>query len=92
MQKSKLVWLMGSASLAMLAAVIAGLIAAQWKHEAVPVVALGAILVLTVAKSRWIVMDFMGLRQVRPRLCAALLAWPAFFLLAAAVKAALLVL
>ena len=81
---------MGSASSLMLVAVIAALISAQWKHEALPFAALGAILVLTIVKSRWVVMDFMALRGVRPRLAAALLAWPAFFALAAAAKAMLL--
>ena len=89
MQKNKPVWLMGTASLTMLAAVVAGLIAAQWKHEAVPYAAFGVILVLTLVKSRWVVMDFMGLRDASPRLSAALIGWVAFFTLAAAAKAAL---
>lgn len=89
MQKSKPVWLMGSASGVMLAAVLAGLIAAQWKHEAVPHLALGAILLLMLVKSRLVVMDFMGLREIRPRLSAALIAWVALFAFAVAAKAAL---
>lgn len=88
MQKSRPVWLMGSASAVMVAAVVAALISAQWKHEAVPYAALGVILVLTLVKSRLVVMDFMGLRGSRPRLSAALVAWVAFFALAAAAKAA----
>lgn len=92
MERKHEIWLMGSASGLMLVAVIAALISAQWKHEALPFAALGAILVLTIVKSRWVVMDFMALRGVRPRLAAALLAWPAFFALAAATKAMLLTL
>lgn len=80
---------MGSASGLMIVAVAAALISAQWKHEAVPFLALGAILVLTVVKSRWVVLDFMGLRNERPVLSGALVGWVAFFALAAASKAAL---
>ena len=68
-------------------AVITALISAQWKHESLPFAALAAVLVLTVVKSRWVIMDFMGLRGARPRLLSALVAWVAFF--AAAGKAAL---
>jgi nitric oxide reductase NorF protein len=83
----KEIWLMGSASGLMLVAVAAALISAQWKHEAVPFLAFGVILILTIVKSRWVVMDFMALRGIRPKLAASLLAWPVFFALAAAVKA-----
>ena len=83
-------WLIGRATVLMLVAAVSGLISAQWNHEALPFIALGVVLVLMVIKSRWVVMDFMGLRGVHPRLCAALLAWPAFFALAAAAKAMLL--
>jgi len=89
MQRSKPAWLMGSASAVMLAAVVAALISAQWKHEALPYVALGIILLLTLVKARLVVMDFMGLRETCPRLSAALIGWVAFFALAAATKAAL---
>ena len=89
MERKKEVWLMGSASALMLAAVIAALISAQWKHENVPFLALGAILVLTVVKSRWVIMDFMGLRHERSKLSAGLVGWVAFFAMAAAAKAAL---
>lgn len=82
-------WLMGRATVMILAASVAALITAQWNHEALPFVALGVVLVLMVVKSRWVVMDFMGLRGVHPRLTAALIAWPAFFALAAAAKAML---
>jgi nitric oxide reductase NorF protein len=89
MERRKEIWLMGSASGLMIVAVAAALISAQWKHEAVPFLALGAILVLTVVKSRWVVLDFMGLRNERPVLSGALVGWVAFFALAAASKAAL---
>jgi nitric oxide reductase NorF protein len=85
----KEIWLMGRASVLMLVAVAAALISAQWKHEAVPFLAFGVILVLTIVKSRWVVMDFMGLRHERPLLAAALVGWVGLFSLAAAVKAAL---
>jgi nitric oxide reductase NorF protein len=85
----KEIWLMGRASLLMLVAVAAALISAQWKHDTVPFLAFGVILILTIVKSRWVVMDFMGLRGTRPVLSAAILAWPMFFALAALVKAAL---
>jgi nitric oxide reductase NorF protein len=89
MERRKEIWLMGSASGLMIVAVAAALISAQWKHEAIPFLALGAILVLTVVKSRWVVLDFMGLRNERPVLSGALIGWVAFFTLAAATKAAL---
>lgn len=85
----KEIWLMGRASVLMLVAVAAALISAQWKHEAVPFLAFGVILVLTMVKSRWVVMDFMGLRHERPLLAGALVGWVGLFSLAAAVKAAL---
>ena len=90
MERKKTKWLMGTATLLMLVATLAALISAQWNHEALPFAAFGAVLVLMVAKSRLVVMDFMGLRGVHPKLSAALLAWPAFFALAAAAKAMLL--
>ena len=89
MEPKQSTWLMGTATVLMLIAVVGALIAAQWNHEALPFAAFGVVLVLMVIKSRWVVMDFMGLRGIRPRLSAALIAWPAFFALAAAAKAAL---
>jgi nitric oxide reductase NorF protein len=89
MKRSNSTWLLGSAAGIMMIAVIAALIAAQWKHEVLPFAALGVILVLTVVKSRWVVMDFMGLRNGSPKLSAALVGWVAFFALTAAGKAAL---
>lgn len=88
MENNNPTWLMGTATVLVLVAAVAALIAAQWNHEALPFAALGAILVLTIVKSRLVVMDFMGLRDIRPRLSSALIAWPAFFALAAATKAA----
>lgn len=81
-------WLLGSAIWVMLIAIVSVLIASQWNKEALPFAALGAILVLTVIKSRIVILDFMGLRGMRPRLAAALIAWPAFFALVAVAKAA----
>ena len=89
MDRTKPIWLLGSSAGIMLIAIVAALISAQWKHEALPFAALGAILVLMLIKSRWVVMDFMGLRHQRPRLSGALVGWVAFFALAAATKAAL---
>jgi nitric oxide reductase NorF protein len=89
MNRNKSIWLPGSAAGIMMIAIITALISAQWKHEALPFAALGAILVLTIVKSRWVIMDFMGLRGVRPRLSSALVAWVAFFALVTAGKAAL---
>jgi len=85
----KEIWLMGSASGLMLVAVASALISAQWKHEAVPFLAFGVILILTIVKSRWVVMDFMGLRHQRSVLSGALVGWVGFFALAAAIKAVL---
>lgn len=76
----------------MMLAVVAALISAQWKHEAVPLAALAVILLLTILKSRLVVLDFMELRGSRPGLSAALIAWPAFFSVAAGAKALLLLL
>ncbi|MGE6739013.1 cytochrome C oxidase subunit IV family protein [Allorhizobium pseudoryzae] len=89
MRQQKTIWLMGRAAVLMIVAMIAGLAAAQWKHEAVPFAILVLILVLTVVKSRWVILDFMGFRTLHPRLAVALLAWPTFFAVAAAARAAL---
>lgn len=79
---------MGRATGIMMVAVVAALIAAQWKHEALPLAALAAVLVLALMKSRWVILDFMGLRDVSPRLSGALVGWVAFFAFAAATRAA----
>ncbi|MFB9947929.1 cytochrome C oxidase subunit IV family protein [Rhizobium puerariae] len=71
--------LFGSANWIMALGVVSALIAAQWKQEAIPVIALTAILAMTVAKIRLIVLDFMHLRGSRPNLARALLIWPVFF-------------
>jgi nitric oxide reductase NorF protein len=89
MNRSKSTWLLGSAAGIMIVAIVTALISAQWKHEALPFAALGIVLVLTLVKSRWVVLDFMGLRDARPRLSSALVGWVAFFAFAAATKAAL---
>lgn len=79
---------MGRAAGLILVAVIAALISAQWKHAAIPLAALGAILVLTIVKSRIVVLDFMGLRDRRPVLARAIIAWPILFAILAAAKVA----
>jgi hypothetical protein len=81
--------LFGSANWVMMLGIVGAVIAAQWKHEALPVIALLVVLALTVAKARLIVLDFMALRGSRPRLATALFAWPAFFLAAGLAKAVL---
>jgi nitric oxide reductase NorF protein len=89
MERDKSKWLAGSAGGLLLVAIVAALISAQWKHEAVPFAALCVILVLTVVKSRIVVLDFMGLRGSRRGLSAALIAWPILFVIAAVAKAGL---
>ncbi|MFD1745912.1 cytochrome C oxidase subunit IV family protein [Rhizobium helianthi] len=89
MKQHKNIWLMGRAALVMFVAMIGGLAAAQWKHEAVPFIIFVFILILTLVKSRWVIFDFMGFRNSRPRLALALLAWPVFFAVAAAMRAAM---
>lgn len=89
MNDDKDIWLPGRAVVVILVAVVSALVAAQWKHEALPLVAFAMILGLAIVKARWVILDFMGLRRVRPRLAIALLAWPAFFAMAAAARAAL---
>jgi len=71
--------LFGSANWVMMLGIAGALIAAQWKHEVIPAVALAVILVMAVAKIRLIVLDFMGLRGMRPNLARALMVWPIFF-------------
>lgn len=70
-------------------AVIAAVIAAQWKHEAVPILVVLLILALMLAKARLVILDFIGLRDMRPRLAAALLAWILVFAGAGAAKTVL---
>ncbi len=71
--------LFGSANWVMMLGIAGALIAAQWKHEVIPALALAVILVMAVAKIRLIVLDFMGLRGMRPNLARALMVWPIFF-------------
>lgn len=56
-----------------------GLLAAQWKQEALPISVLAALLALTIIKARLIILDFMDLRGRRPALTTALVAWVVFF-------------
>lgn len=71
--------LFGSANWIMMLGIVGALIAAQWKHEVIPAAALAVILVMAIAKIRLILLDFMGLRGMRPNLARALMAWPVFF-------------
>ncbi|TCV74276.1 nitric oxide reductase NorF protein [Neorhizobium sp. R1-B] len=79
--------LFSSANWIIMLGVVAALIAAQWKHQAIPIVALTIILVFTIAKVRLIVLDFMSLRGTRPNLARALVIWPTFFAAAGLAKA-----
>lgn len=67
----------------------AALVAAQWQGRSLPVAAICVVLVLTVIKARIVILDFMGLRTERPRMAAAMIAWPAFFSVLVAAKAAI---
>jgi nitric oxide reductase NorF protein len=71
--------LFGSANWIMMLGIVGALIAAQWKHEVIPAAVLAIILVMTIAKIRLIVLDFMDLRGMRPNLARALMIWPIFF-------------
>ena len=75
--------LFASANWVIVLAVIGALVAAQWKHQAIPLMILVMLLILTVVKARLIVLDFMDLRDGRPAMARALWAWPAFFSVAA---------
>lgn len=82
-------WLFGCAIWLFLIAITASLIVSQWKHETLPLWALAAVIGLTIIKARIVILDFMGLRGERPRLAAALIAWPALFTALATAKAAI---
>lgn len=71
--------LFGSANWVLMLGIVGALIAAQWKQGAIPMIAFTIILVMTVAKVRLIVLDFMSLRGTRPLLARALMIWPTFF-------------
>lgn len=58
--------------------VIGALLAAQWKQGALPAAVVGAVLILTLAKSRLIILDFLGLRDMSPKLALPLYAFMAF--------------
>ena len=68
-----------SANWVMMLAIVGALIAAQWKHQAVPLAILAVLLVFTVIKARLIILDFMGLRAERPAMAIALWTWPTLF-------------
>ncbi|MDR6756308.1 nitric oxide reductase NorF protein [Mycoplana sp. BE70] len=86
MKTKSSVSLFASTNWILMMGIVSGLIAAQWKHEALPLAAIVTILVLTVFKARLIILDFMHLRGERPGLAAALLAWPVFFTVAILAK------
>lgn len=79
--------LFSSANWVIMLGIVAALIAAQWKDQAIPVAALAVILAFTIAKVRLIVLDFMSLRGTRPNLARALVMWPTFFAVAGLAKA-----
>lgn len=81
--------LFSSTNWIILLGVCSGLVSAQWKQEALPAVALVAVLALTLLKTRLIILDFMGLRGHHPRLAAALAAWPVLFAVIILAKALL---
>lgn len=74
--------LFSSANWVLMLGIVGALTAAQWKHEAIPLAVLAVILLLTVVKARLIILDFMGLRDAKPALATALLAWPLLFAVA----------
>ncbi|HTO32351.1 MAG TPA: hypothetical protein VL202_14430 [Pararhizobium sp.] len=88
MRHNRDIWLAGRAIGAIFAAMLSGLVAAQWHHEAMPFAAFAIILALVIVKARWIIFDFMGLRSLRPRMAVALVAWPVVFVLVAAARTA----
>ena len=69
--------------------ILGAIVTSQWHQEALPLIALIVVLVLTVLKSRLIILDFMRLRGDRPVLAAALLAWPMMLALLALAKLAM---
>ncbi|WP_018238762.1 cytochrome C oxidase subunit IV family protein [Ensifer sp. BR816] len=72
----------------LVAMVVAGMLLSRWVQEpAAPIVFAVLLLLLAVLKARLVVLDFLGLRSGPPALRMSLLAWPAFFALAAAAKA-----
>src|SRR3546814_20076424 len=79
--------LFASANLVLFLGIVGALLAAQWKHEAVPLAVLAVILLLTVIKARLIILDFMELRGKKPDLATALWLWPLLFAVAAFARA-----
>ncbi|MBB4065396.1 hypothetical protein [Gellertiella hungarica] len=57
---------------------IAALLASQWKEAPLPAAVLVVIVIMTLAKSRLIILDFLGLRGVSPRLALPLYGFMAF--------------
>lgn len=66
---------------------IAALLASQWKEGAIPAIVLVVILLMTLAKSRLIILDFVGLRGVSRRLALPLYGFMGFSATAALVAA-----
>lgn len=58
--------------------IVAALLASQWKQGALPAVVLATVVLLTLVKSRLIILDFLGLRDVSPRLALPLYGFMAF--------------
>lgn len=81
--------LFASATTIIMMGIVAALLAAQWKVGALPMPVLAAVLGLSAAKSRLIVMDFIGLRTRRTVFAYPLYGWIAFVLMLAAAKASL---
>lgn len=65
--------------------IMGALLASQWRHGSVPAAVLMAILFLTLIKSRLIILDFLGLREVSPRLALPLYGFMAFSSVVAAI-------
>lgn len=79
--------LFASANLVMFLGIVGALLAAQWKHEAIPLAVLALVLLMTVIKARLIILDFMELRGERPVLATALWLWPLLFAVATLARA-----
>ncbi|MBP2234939.1 nitric oxide reductase NorF protein [Sinorhizobium kostiense] len=63
------------------------LLAREFQDPTAPLGIALALLLLALAKARLVILDFLGLRSGPRPLRLGLLAWPAFFTLAAAAKA-----
>ncbi len=78
-------WLFGAALWLLLLAIIASLVIVQWRHSALPVAAIAAVLGLTILKGRIVIKHYMGLRNLA--LTLALTSWVGLFALVALAKA-----